>query len=82
MNAYDLTHSYEDNFIQEMIFAEQDAKMMERQARMMGIRVNELLCVIMIRPAKNLKIRGFYEAVQNCLGCFFLCLHPAMAPFC
>ena len=35
VNAYDLTHSYEDNFIQEMIFAEQDAKMMERQARMM-----------------------------------------------
>ena len=68
MNAYDLTHSYEDNFIQEMIFAEQDAKMMERQARMMGIRVNELLCVIMIRPAKNLKIGDFMKQCKTAWG--------------
>lgn len=67
-NAYDLTHSYEDNFIQEMIFAEQDAKMMERHARMMGIRVNELLCVVMIRPTKNLKIRDFMQQCKAAWG--------------
>ena len=51
-SGYDLTHSYEDNFIQEMIFAEQDTKMILHRARMMGIRVNEFLCVIMIMPLK------------------------------
>lgn len=57
--GYDLTHSYEDNFIQEMIFAEQDTKMMHRRARMMGIRLNEFLGVLMIRPSKNIPILEF-----------------------
>ena len=63
ISGYDLTHSYEDNFIQEMIFAEQDTKMMLRRARMMGIRVNEFLCVILIMPSKNVDI---YEFMHQC----------------
>lgn len=62
-NGYDLTHSYEDNFIQEMIFAEQDTKMMLRRARMMGIRVDEFLCVVMIMPSRNADI---YEFLKQC----------------
>ena len=67
-SGYDLTHSYEDNFIQEMIFAEQDTKMMLHRARMMGIRVNEFLCVIMIMPSKNVDIHAFMEQCKAAWG--------------
>lgn len=67
-NGYDLNHSYEDNFIQEMIFAEQDTKMMVRRARMMGIRVNEFLCVIMIMPSKDMDINEFMQQCKAAWG--------------
>ncbi len=67
-SGYDLTHSYEDNFIQEMIFAEQDTKMILHRARMMGIRVNEFLCVIMIMPSKNVNIHEFMHQCKIAWG--------------
>lgn len=49
-NGYNLYNSYEDNFIQEMILTEQDRQMMVKRARMMGIKVDEYLGVLLIAP--------------------------------
>lgn len=57
--GYNFVTSYEDNFLQEMIFAEQDRQIMLKRARMMGIRVNEYLCAILLRPGRCLDLPGF-----------------------
>ena len=49
-NGYNLYNSYEDNFIQEMILTEQDRQMLVKRARMMGIKVDEYLGVLLIAP--------------------------------
>lgn len=66
--GYNLMTSYEDNFFQELIFTEQDRKVYLKRARMMGIRVDEHLCVIMIRPHKARFNRDRYvaELLETC----------------
>ncbi len=62
-NGYNFTASYETNFLQEIIFTEQDPQMMVKRARMIGIRVNEYLCVILIRPSRPVDMA---ELTQQC----------------
>lgn len=66
--GYNLLTSYEDNFFQELIFTEQDRQIYLKRARMMGIRVDEHLCVIMIRPHKAQFNRDEYarELLELC----------------
>jgi len=67
-NGYNLSSSYESNFFQEMIFTEQDPQMIVKRARMMGVRVNEYLCVILIRPSKPVDIVEFTYQCKNAWG--------------
>lgn len=64
-NSYNLARSYEDNFFQEMIFTERDPQMMQKRARMMGIRINELLCAILIHPPEETDLFSFTQECRE-----------------
>lgn len=73
-NGYNLSMSYEDNFIQEMILTEQDSQMMIKRARMMGIKVDEYLAVMLVCPKKTAvayDICSYCKEVwgSNCFTC-------------
>lgn len=73
-NGYNLFNSYEDNFIQEMILTEQDRQMMVKRARMMGIKVDEYLGVLLIDPQKTTMIPKICKICKdawdtNCFIC-------------
>lgn len=53
--GYDESSTYTDNFVQEILFTENDPKMVKKRLRMMGVRVDEFLCAILIRPDSSMR---------------------------
>lgn len=71
-NGYNMMVPYEENLIQELIFAERDKQMRIKRAAMLGIKVDELLGLILIQPEGRIdsqKIVAFCkkEWDTNCL---------------
>ncbi len=68
VDGYDFSSTYEDNFFQELIFTENDKATVLKHARMMGIRVNEYVCSIIIKPTVQTDLSGLIERSREVLG--------------
>lgn len=66
--GYSFDRTYEDNLLQDLIFAEQDVDELRRRIRMMGIRVNEYLCVFLIKVAGENNMQRLMDNCREFLG--------------
>ena len=66
--GYSFDRRYEDNLLQDLIFAEQDVHGLLRRIRMMGIRMNEYLCVFLVNVVGESDLEALMECCRECLG--------------
>lgn len=66
--GYSFDRRYEDNLLQDLIFAEQDVHGLLRRIRMMGIRLNEYLCIFLVNVIGENDMDTLMECCRKCLG--------------
>lgn len=66
--GYSLERSYEDNLLQDLMFAEQDVNGLTRRIRMMGIRVNEYLCIFLVNVIGETDMEALMCCCSKSLG--------------
>ena len=66
--GYSFDRRYEDNLLQDLIFAEQDVHGLLRRIRMMGIRLNEYLCIFLVNIIGENDMDALMECCRKYLG--------------
>ena len=66
--GYSFDRRYEDNLFQDLIFAEQDVHGLLRRIRMMGIRLNEYLCIFLVNIIGENDMDALMECCRKYLG--------------
>ena len=66
--GYSFDRRYEDNLLQDLIFAEQDVHGLLRRIRMMGIRLNEYLCIFLVNIIGENDMDALMEYCRKYLG--------------
>lgn len=66
--GYNLSNSYEDNCLQEMVCVERDEHSILKYAKMMGIRVNEYLCIVMLKPSVGMEPQKLAHSCHEYIG--------------
>ena len=74
-NGYNLSVSYEENLIQELIFAERDRQSILKRAAMLGVKADELLGLLLLQARGPVSPRQIMEFCKQHWdpSCFYAC---------
>ena len=66
--GYNMRNPYEDNCLQELVCVERNGQSILDYMKMMGIRVNEYLCILLLKPAVRINLREITDICYTLLG--------------
>lgn len=66
--GYNLNASYEDNCLQDLVCVERDEHSILKLIKMMGICVNEYLCIVLLKPPGRIKLQDLVQSCHAYLG--------------
>lgn len=66
--GYNMRNPYEDNCLQELVCVERNGQSILDYMKMMGIRVNEYLCILLLKPAGKINLREITDICYMLLG--------------
>ena len=66
--GYNMSNPYEDNCLQELVCVERNEQCILSYIKMMGIRVNEYLCILLLKPTGKVDLRDITRICYSFLG--------------
>lgn len=66
--GYNMSNPYEDNCLQELVCVERNEQSILSYIKMMGIRVNEYLCILLLKPMGKVDLRDITHICYSFLG--------------
>ncbi len=66
--GYNMSNPYEDNCLQELVCVERNEQSILSYIKMMGIRVNEYLCILLLKPTGKVDLRDITRICYSFLG--------------